>query len=90
MQKIGTFGGKDVVIVDEEAVCECGDLTHYRLLNPDTMEWWVCCAQCLHGVMDEEERRQHAQQGMRNCLMIAVSFILFLISIYILACLGKI
>ena len=90
MEKIGSFNGKDVILVDEEAVCDCGAITHYRILDPSTMEWWVCCSTCLQGVMTEEERRRHAQQGMKNCLMVLVSFVLFILAILMLMALGYI
>jgi hypothetical protein len=90
MEKIGTFGYKDVVLVDDEAVCDCGVVTHYRIHDPSTNEMWVCCSICLQGVMDENERRRHAQAGMQNCLTVAISLVLVFIVILILAYLGKI
>lgn len=90
MEKIGTFGSKDVVLVDDEAVCDCGTITHYRLHDPTTMETWICCSHCLQGVMNEEERRRHIQNGFKNCAMLALSIVLLFIAILILAHYGKI
>lgn len=90
VNKIGTFGNKDVVLVDDEAVCDCGTFTHYRLYDPATTETWICCCQCLQGVMNQEERRKHIQEGYKNCATLVVSVVLLFIVILILAYLGKI
>lgn len=90
MEKIGTFEDKDVVLGDEDSVCDCGTVTRWRLIDPTTTEMWVCCSHCLQGVMDENERRRHIQDGMKNCATIALGAVLFFIAILILAYLGKI
>lgn len=90
MNKIGTFANKDVVLVDEDAVCDCGTITHYRLHDPATNEAWICCSHCLQGVMNEEERRKHLKAGMQNCATLALSLVALFIAILILAYLGKI